>query len=77
MPTRRTPGVSTSELLERIVTGYRHCDFDGKLAHMGHPELMASGSDYDDSRPGSRMKSYSGDTAVSAKKAPSVKAEGD
>ncbi|TBU44614.1 hypothetical protein BD309DRAFT_958045, partial [Dichomitus squalens] len=51
LPTRRTPGVSTSELLERIVSGYRHRIFDKKLAKMGHAELMAEGSDYDDSRP--------------------------
>ncbi|EIW56563.1 uncharacterized protein TRAVEDRAFT_65724 [Trametes versicolor FP-101664 SS1] len=49
LPTRRTPGVSTSELLERIVSGYRHRLFDKKLARMGHAELMAEGSDYDDS----------------------------
>jgi choline-phosphate cytidylyltransferase len=60
IPTRRTPGVSTSELLERIVSGYRHCEFDDKLVKMGHPELKASGSDYDDSRPGSRTLSRSG-----------------
>ncbi|TFY55147.1 hypothetical protein EVG20_g9427 [Dentipellis fragilis] len=47
-PTRRTPGVSTSELLERIVKGYRKRDFDKKLANMGHSELMAEGSDYED-----------------------------
>ncbi|KAF7345540.1 Choline-phosphate cytidylyltransferase 1 [Mycena venus] len=41
IPTRRTPGVSTSELLERI----------------GHAELRAEGRDYDDSRAGSRMQS--------------------
>ncbi|RPD60728.1 hypothetical protein L227DRAFT_574893 [Lentinus tigrinus ALCF2SS1-6] len=51
LPTRRTPGVSTSELLERIVSGYRHRIFDKKLARMGHAELMAEGSDYDDSAP--------------------------
>lgn len=51
LPTRRTPGVSTSELLERIVSGYRHRLFDKKLARMGHAELMAEGSDYDDSAP--------------------------
>lgn len=39
LPTRRTPGVSTSELLERIVTGYRSHVFDEKLAKMGHAEL--------------------------------------
>ena len=53
LPTRRTPGVSTSELLERIVSGYRSRIFDKKLARMGHAELMAEGSDYDDSIAGS------------------------
>ncbi|KAI0033487.1 hypothetical protein K488DRAFT_77850 [Vararia minispora EC-137] len=48
IPTRRTPGVSTSELLERIVKGYRRRDFDKKLAKMGHAELMAQGSDFED-----------------------------
>ncbi|KAF5314251.1 hypothetical protein D9619_011785 [Psilocybe cf. subviscida] len=58
IPTRRTPGVSTSELLERIVAGYRNCDFDEKLTKMGHPELRAEGSDYDDqSRRASRQAS--------------------
>ncbi|KAJ7889915.1 cholinephosphate cytidylyltransferase [Mycena olivaceomarginata] len=56
-PTRRTPGVSTSELLERIVSGYRHRAFDDKLVKMGHAELRAEGSDYDDSRMGSRAES--------------------
>ncbi|ESK87683.1 choline-phosphate cytidylyltransferase [Moniliophthora roreri MCA 2997] len=50
IPTRRTPGVSTSELLERIVSGYRRRDFDEKLHKMGRDELRAEGSDYDDSR---------------------------
>ena len=53
VPTRRTPGVSTSELLERIVKGYRQRAFDRKLAKMGHAELMAEGSDYED-KPASR-----------------------
>jgi len=53
IPTRRTPGVSTSELLERIVSGYRKRDWDKKLEKIGHPELMAAGSDYDSSREGS------------------------
>ncbi|KAF5352959.1 hypothetical protein D9758_007881 [Tetrapyrgos nigripes] len=57
IPTRRTPGVSTSELLERIVSGYRRRDFDEKLAKMGHSELRAEGSDYDDSRRPSRVAS--------------------
>jgi len=57
IPTRRTPGVSTSELLERIVSGYRKRDFDKKLEKMGHAELKAEGSDYDDSRPTSRSMS--------------------
>ena len=53
IPTRRTPGVSTSDLLERIVSGYRKRDWDKKLEKIGHPELMAAGSDYDSSREGS------------------------
>ncbi|KAF9054210.1 hypothetical protein BJ165DRAFT_1436875 [Panaeolus papilionaceus] len=58
IPTRRTPGVSTSELLERIVSGYRNRDFDEKLTKMGHAELRAEGSDYDgQSRRASRAAS--------------------
>jgi len=57
LPTRRTPGVSTSELLERIVHGYRNKDFDKKLEKMGHAELKAEGSDFDDSPTGSRAHS--------------------
>ncbi|TFY74178.1 hypothetical protein EWM64_g9834 [Hericium alpestre] len=52
IPTRRTPGVSTSSLLERIVKGYRKRDFDKKLANMGHAELMAEGSDYEEKSSG-------------------------
>ncbi|KAH9986219.1 hypothetical protein BJV74DRAFT_775058 [Russula compacta] len=48
IPTRRTPGISTSSLLERIVQGYRKRDFDKKLEKMGHADLMAQGSDYED-----------------------------
>lgn len=48
IPTRRTPGISTSELLERIVSGYRNRDFDKKLEKMGHAELKAEGSDFDE-----------------------------
>ena len=33
------------------MSGYRHRIFDKKLAKMGHSELMAEGSDYDDSEP--------------------------
>jgi len=57
LPTRRTPGVSTSELLERIVSGYRKKEFDGKLEKMGAGELKAEGSDFDDSPTGSRAQS--------------------
>lgn len=46
IPTRRTPGVSTSELLERIVSGYRKGEWDAKLEKIGHPELKAEGSDW-------------------------------
>lgn len=52
MPTRRTPGVSTSELLGRMVIDYRKGEFDRKLDKMGHPELM--------SRPPSRGASSRG-----------------
>ncbi|PFH49980.1 hypothetical protein AMATHDRAFT_193949 [Amanita thiersii Skay4041] len=48
LPTRRTPGISTSDLLERIVAGYRNRDFDEKLTKMGKLELRAEGSDFDD-----------------------------
>lgn len=51
LPTRRTPGVSTSSLLERLVSRYRMGEFDGKLEKMGHGELSARGSQYSDSRP--------------------------
>ncbi|KXN84849.1 putative choline-phosphate cytidylyltransferase [Leucoagaricus sp. SymC.cos] len=57
LPTRRTPGVSTSELLERVVSKYRQRDFDDKLVQMGHAELRAEGSDYDDLSPNSRRAS--------------------
>jgi choline-phosphate cytidylyltransferase len=46
IPTRRTPGISTSSILERIVKGYRNNDFDMKLEKMGCSELMAQGSRY-------------------------------
>jgi len=49
LPTRRTPSISTSDLLERIVRGYRRGFFDSKLAKNGHPELMASDVDWDSS----------------------------
>ena len=54
LPTRRTPGISTSGILERIVSGYRKGDFDKKFEKMGHAELKAEGSDYDSSRAPSR-----------------------
>lgn len=49
LPTRRTPSISTSDLLERIVRGYRDGFFDSKLEKNGHPELMASDVDWDSS----------------------------
>ncbi|KAN0079971.1 hypothetical protein V8E55_009537 [Tylopilus felleus] len=48
IPTRRTPGISTSDLLERIIASYRQRDFDKKLEKMGHAELKAQGSAFDD-----------------------------
>jgi len=72
IPTRRTPGVSTSDLLERIVSGYRNRDFDDKLARMGHAELRAEGSDYDgSSRHPSRLASRS--TSPTHKSSPANK----
>ncbi|EAU87607.2 choline-phosphate cytidylyltransferase [Coprinopsis cinerea okayama7 len=47
IPTRRTPGISTSALLSRIVSGYRNRNFDDKLRKMGKEELQAEGSEYD------------------------------
>ncbi|GAA5891529.1 hypothetical protein JCM8208_007315 [Rhodotorula glutinis] len=41
LPTKRTNGVSTSELLQRIVEGYRDGEYDGKLRKIGHPELCS------------------------------------
>ncbi|KAF8480700.1 hypothetical protein JB92DRAFT_2765932 [Gautieria morchelliformis] len=43
IPTRRTPYISTSDLLERIVTYYRRGAFDSKLVKIGHAELTAQG----------------------------------
>ncbi|KAL5525228.1 PCT1 [Sanghuangporus sanghuang] len=64
IPTRRTPGVSTSELLERIVKGYRKREFDSKLEKIGLSELKAEGSDFDDSPAASRPPSRLATTAV-------------
>ncbi|KAG8965694.1 hypothetical protein FRC00_003169 [Tulasnella sp. 408] len=55
IPTRRTPGVSTSELLERIVAGYREGDWDAKLVKIGHPELTSRAPSRATSRPESRI----------------------
>ncbi|EST09730.2 Cytidyltransferase-like domain protein [Kalmanozyma brasiliensis GHG001] len=41
LPTRRTDGVSTSELLGRIVEVYREGDLDGKLVKIGLDELTS------------------------------------
>ncbi|KAG9005255.1 hypothetical protein FRB90_010470 [Tulasnella sp. 427] len=56
IPTRRTPGVSTSELLERIVAGYREGDWDAKLVKIGHPELASRAPSRAASRPESRLE---------------------
>jgi choline-phosphate cytidylyltransferase len=49
LPTRRTPAISTSDLLERIVRGYRDGFFDSKLEKNGHSELLAADVDWDSS----------------------------
>ena len=56
MPTRRTPAISTSDLLERIVRGYRDGFFDSKLEKNGHPELIAADVDWDSSASGRQEK---------------------
>ena len=67
LPTRRTPGISTSDLLARLVSGYRLRVFDKKLAKMGMHQLMAEGSDWDESAANSRA----GSRAVSRPESPS------
>lgn len=41
LPTKRTNGVSTSELLQRIVEGYREGEYDSKFIKLGLPELCS------------------------------------
>ncbi|WFC97925.1 choline-phosphate cytidylyltransferase [Malassezia yamatoensis] len=41
LPTRRTEGVSTSDLMARIVTMYRDGDLDAKLERMGDSEITS------------------------------------
>ncbi|ORX41297.1 hypothetical protein BD324DRAFT_614018 [Kockovaella imperatae] len=60
VPTRRTPAISTSDLLERIVRGYRDGFFDSKLEKNGLSELMASDVDWDSSPSRSRAQSKEG-----------------
>ncbi|KAI6118107.1 hypothetical protein F5141DRAFT_1194617 [Pisolithus sp. B1] len=43
LPTRRTPGVSTSDLLERIVSGYRNRDFRQETRKDGPCRAEGSG----------------------------------
>ena len=70
LPTRRTPGISTSDLLARLVSGYRHRVFDKKLAKMGMHQLMAEGSDWDESANPSRAGSLAASRAVSRPESP-------
>ncbi|CAL1698065.1 unnamed protein product [Somion occarium] len=64
LPTLRTPGISTSDLLARLVSGYRHRIWDKKLEKMGMRDLMAEGSDWDESRVGSRGGSVGGESGA-------------
>jgi len=41
LPTRRTSGISTSELLSRIVEGYRGGDYDNKFEKIGRGDIMS------------------------------------
>lgn len=50
LPTRRTPSISTSDLLERIVRGYRDGFFDSKLEKNGQTDLLAADVDWDSDR---------------------------
>ncbi|GAA5980513.1 hypothetical protein JCM11641_003418 [Rhodosporidiobolus odoratus] len=59
LPTKRTNGISTSELLQRIVEGYREGDYDSKLIKIGHPELC--------SRQGTEAGSVRGTTGTTGK----------
>ncbi|GMK58696.1 hypothetical protein CspeluHIS016_0601380 [Cutaneotrichosporon spelunceum] len=47
LPTRRTPAISTSDLLERIVRGYRDSFFDTKLEKNGQIDLLACDVEWD------------------------------
>jgi len=42
IPTRRTPDVSTTEVLGRVVERYQSGDLDRKLERMGRPELTTN-----------------------------------
>jgi hypothetical protein len=42
LPTRRTDGVSTSELLQRIVGGYIEGTYDNKLEKIGAGDLCSN-----------------------------------
>ena len=70
LPTLRTPGISTSDLLARLVSGYRHRIWDKKLEKMGMRDLMAEGSDWDESRVGSRRGSRGGSREPSPPRSP-------
>ncbi|KAG8933688.1 hypothetical protein FRC01_007618 [Tulasnella sp. 417] len=72
IPTRRTPGVSTSELLERIVAGYKEGDWDAKLVKIGHPELASRAPSRSASRPQSRLSGKATTTLSPAPPSPSI-----
>ncbi|KAK4704290.1 choline-phosphate cytidylyltransferase, partial [Phenoliferia sp. Uapishka_3] len=63
LPTKRTNGVSTSELLQRIVevSGYREGDYDSKFIKLGLPELCSTRAGSEAGTSGSKVEALTVD----------------